>query len=180
MAGRSVAVARGSRSPPGVREPLRGSGGLLVRALLCFGCARLHSGLLRLGLLRGHVTLRGGLVLLGLAFLLQRLVPAHGPGRFLGPALHVLHDAFDACLRSRFVRQDRLPSLPRTWISFGAATRRSRAQTQRVPAFELDHLTAASSGGAFGATREDGRATSRLRPSGGPRGSLAERLWGFC
>src|ERR1700735_3965514 len=132
MAGRRVAVARGSRAPPGVREPLRGSGVLLVRALLCFGRARLHSGLLRLGLLRGHVTLRGGLVLLGLAFLLQRLVPAYGPGRLLGPALPLFHDAFDACLRSRFVRQDRLPSLSRPLISFGAATRRSRAQTQRV------------------------------------------------
>ena len=112
--------ARGSRSPPGVREPLRGSGVLLVRALLCFGCARLRSGFLRLGLLRGHVTLCGGLVLLGLAFLLQRLVPAYGTGRFLGPALHVFHDAFDACLRSRFVRQNRLPSLSRTLISSGA------------------------------------------------------------
>jgi threonine dehydrogenase-like Zn-dependent dehydrogenase len=38
---------------------------LLVRALLCFGRARLHSGFLRLGLLRGHVALRGGLVLYG-------------------------------------------------------------------------------------------------------------------
>ena len=31
-----------------------------------------------------------------------------------------------------------------------------------------------------GATREDGRATSRLRPYDRPRGTLAERLWGFC
>ena len=44
MAGRSVAAARGSRTPPGVREPLRGSGVLLVRALLCFGCPRLQLG----------------------------------------------------------------------------------------------------------------------------------------
>ena len=48
------------------------------------------------------------------------------------------------------------------------------------PALELDHLTTASSCGASGATREDGRTTSRLRPSGGPRGALAERLWGIC
>src|ERR1700729_3404395 len=43
--------ARGPRTPPGVRGPLRGSGVLLVRTLLCLGRARLHSGLLRLGLL---------------------------------------------------------------------------------------------------------------------------------
>ena len=101
-----------ARTASARRKPPRGSGVLLVRALLCFGCARLRPGFLRLGLLRGHVTLGGGLVLLGLAFLLQRLVPAYGPCRFLGPALHVFHDAFDACLRSRFVRQNRLPSLP--------------------------------------------------------------------
>jgi len=80
-----------------------------VRALLCFGRACLRSGLLSLGFLSSHVTLRGGLVLLGLAFLLERLVPGYGPGRFLDPALHVFHDAFGACLRSRFTRQNRLP-----------------------------------------------------------------------
>jgi hypothetical protein len=79
-------------------------------------CAGPRSGFLRLGLLRGHVTLRGGLVLLGCAFLLQRLVPAYGPGRFLGQALHVFHDA---CLRSRFVRQEARYPCP-------------RAHTQRV------------------------------------------------
>jgi hypothetical protein len=53
-------------------------------------------------------------------------------------------------------------------------------RVHRDPAFELDHLTGASGRGASGATREDGRATSSIRPSGGPRGTLAERLWGFC
>ncbi|MFZ0757112.1 MAG: hypothetical protein WAN00_25380, partial [Trebonia sp.] len=69
---------------------------LLVRALLCFSRARCRSGLLCLSLLGSHVTLRGGLVLLGLAFLLHRLVPGYGTGRFLGSALHVFRDAFDA------------------------------------------------------------------------------------
>ena len=68
--------------PGGVREPLLSSP-LLVRALLCFGGACLRSGLLGLGLLGRHVTLRGRLVLLGLAFLLQRLVPAYGPAASL-------------------------------------------------------------------------------------------------
>jgi hypothetical protein len=53
-------------------------------------------------------------------------------------------------------------------------------RVHRDPAFELDHLTAASGRGASGATREDGRATSRLRSPGGPRGTLAKRLWGIC
>jgi hypothetical protein len=51
-------------------------------------------------------------------------------------------------------------------------------EPDRDPAFELDHLTAASGRGASGATREDGRATSRpRRPPGGLRGTFAERLW---
>ena len=82
---------------------------LLVRALLCFGRACLRPGLLSLGFLGSHVTLRGSLVLLGLAFSLERLVPGYGPGRFLGSALHVFYDAFDFCLRSRLTRQNRRP-----------------------------------------------------------------------
>jgi len=80
-----------------------------VRALLCFGRACLRSRLLSLGFLGSHITLRGGLVLLGFAFLLERLVPGDGPGRFLGPTLHVFYDAFDACLRPRLTRQNRHP-----------------------------------------------------------------------
>src|SRR6476660_2494783 len=81
-----------------------------MRPLLCFSRTRLRSGLLRLGFLGSHITLRGGLVLLGLAFLLHRLVPGYGPERLLGSALHVFRDTFDACLRSRLIRHDRLPS----------------------------------------------------------------------
>ena len=83
-----------------------------MRPLLCFSRARLRSGLFRLSLLGSHITLRGGLVLLGLAFLLHRLVPGYGPDRLLGSALHVFRDAFDACVRSRLIRHDRLPSFP--------------------------------------------------------------------
>jgi hypothetical protein len=69
-----------------------------MRPLLCLSRARLRSGLLRLSLLRSHITLRGGLVLLGLPFLLHRLIPGHGPDRLLGSSLHVFRDAFDASL----------------------------------------------------------------------------------
>ena len=69
-----------------------------MRPLLCFSRARLRSGLLRLSLLGSHITLRGGLVLLGLAFLLHRLVPGYGPERLLGSAFHVFCDAFDTAL----------------------------------------------------------------------------------
>jgi hypothetical protein len=47
--------------------------------------------------------------LLCLAFLPQRLIPGYGPSRFLSSALHVFHDAFGACLRSRLVRHSGLP-----------------------------------------------------------------------
>jgi hypothetical protein len=67
-----------------------------VRPLLGFSRARLRPGLLRLGLLGGHVTLRRGLVLLGRAFLLQCLVPGYCAGRFLDPALDVFGGAFYA------------------------------------------------------------------------------------
>ena len=80
-----------------------------MRPLLCFSRARLCSGLLRLSLLGSYVTLRGGLVLLGLAFLLHRLIPSYGPDSFLGSALHVFRDAFGACLGSRLICHDRLP-----------------------------------------------------------------------
>lgn len=52
------------------------------------------------------------------------------------------------------------------------------------PALQLDDLTSASGGLAFGATREDfgaGRAAGPLRPPGGePYGSAARRSWGIC
>src|SRR6478672_12940538 len=108
-----------------------------MRPLLCFSRARLRSGLLRLSLLGSHITLRGGLVLLSLAFLLHRLVPGYGPERLLGPALHVFRDAFDPCSRSRLIRHDRLPSFPHVVVLSSRlralpATRRSGAQTERV------------------------------------------------
>ena len=80
-----------------------------MRPLLCFSRRCLGSGLLRLSFLGRYITLRGGLVLLGLAFLLHRFVSGYGPDRFLGPALHVFRDAFDARVRSRLIRHDRLP-----------------------------------------------------------------------
>src|SRR4029077_16266792 len=54
-----------------------------MRPLLCFSRARLSSGLLRLSLLGSHITLRGGLVLLGDAFLFHRIVPSDGPSASL-------------------------------------------------------------------------------------------------
>src|ERR1022692_2982909 len=136
---------------PGGSESLRSAQArpLLVRALLRFGCARFRPGLLRLSLLGSHVTQRGRLVLLGFAFLLQRLVPAHGPDRFLGSALHVFHDAFDACLRSRLIRQNRLPCssanvtlMLRRYhtVALGASVRRRGLATSREMVYEMTTL----------------------------------------
>jgi hypothetical protein len=44
--------------------------------------------------------------------LFHRIVPSDGPERLLGSSLHVFRHAFDACVRSRLIRHDRLPSLP--------------------------------------------------------------------
>ena len=110
-----------------------------MRPLLCLGRCRLRSGLFRLGLLGGRITQRGGLVLLGLAFLRQRFVAAYGPGRFLSSTLHVFHDAFDpasgpdsfAIIVSRCSMSVPLAppwALPATVI--GAPTQRTRPRRQ--------------------------------------------------
>src|ERR1700730_9031230 len=84
-----------------------------MRPLLCLGRCRLGSGPFGLGLLVGHITQRGGLVLLGLAFFRQRFVAAYGPDCFLGSTLHLFRDAFDPpCLRSGLIRHGRLPLFP--------------------------------------------------------------------
>ena len=92
----------------GRSESLCSAQALLVRPLLCFSRARLRPCLLRLGLLGSYVALRGGLVLLGLPFLLHRLVPGYGPERLLGPALHVFRDTFGACPLENASDSDRM------------------------------------------------------------------------
>jgi hypothetical protein len=67
-----------------------------MRPLLCLSRARFGSCHFFLGLLGSHDTLRGGLILLGLALLLHRLVTGYGPDRFLGPALQVFRGPFGA------------------------------------------------------------------------------------
>jgi hypothetical protein len=98
-----------------------------MRPLLCLGRCRLRPGPFRLGLLGGHITQRGGLVLLGLAFFRQRFVAAYGPDRFLGSTLHLFRYAFDPCLRSGLIRRGRLPLFP-------SGASRSALGTARYPA----------------------------------------------
>jgi hypothetical protein len=106
-----------------------------VRALLCFGRACLRSGLLRLGFLGRHVTLRCGLVLLGLAFLLERLVLGYGPGRFLGSTLHVFYGAFGDDGREpaqQDVLGDGRGSFPRVHVLTGHRSGRQRWTTLKL------------------------------------------------
>src|SRR3984957_1238554 len=106
-----------------------------MRPLLCLGRCRLGSGPFGLGLLVGHITQRGGLVLLGLAFFRQRFVAAYGSDCFLGSTLHLFRDAFDPCLRSGLIRHGRLPYFHLVLLALPwalPATRRHGIQTQRA------------------------------------------------
>src|SRR5687768_9416821 len=72
----------------------------LVRALLALVPFPLEPALLALAFLARTLPGGGGLVLLGLALLLERLVVRESPGDLLGLALQVLGEALFGGLRS--------------------------------------------------------------------------------